>query len=117
MVIFGGIYFAMPRILDRSWPFPRLISAHFWLVVAGFLVYLVTLSIGGWLQGTVLLDPAKPFMESVAVTLPWLEGRSVGGAMMTLGHLVFAAHFFIFVLDIAPRSRSEARLGHAASAA
>ncbi|HEY4075108.1 MAG TPA: cbb3-type cytochrome c oxidase subunit I [Herbaspirillum sp.] len=106
MVIFGGIYFAMPRILERSWPYPRLIAAHFWLVIGGFLIYLITLSIGGWLQGTVLLDPAQPFMASVAVTLPWLEGRSVGGAMMTLGHLAFAAHFFIFVLNIAPRRSS-----------
>jgi cytochrome c oxidase cbb3-type subunit 1 len=92
MVIFGGIYFAMPRILDTRWPKPALISLHFWLVVAGFSVYMVTLSIGGVLQGLILLDPARPFMDSVAVTLPWLQGRSIGGALMTLGHLVFAVH-------------------------
>ncbi len=98
MVIFGGIYFALPRILDRPWPRPGLISLHFWLVVAGFAVYMVTLSIGGVLQGLVLLDPARPFMDSVAVTLPWLQGRTVGGALMTLGHLVFAAHFVLITL-------------------
>jgi cytochrome c oxidase cbb3-type subunit 1 len=92
MVIFGGLYFAMPRILDTRWPKPALISLHFWLVVAGFSVYMVTLSIGGILQGLILLDPARPFMDSVAVTLPWLQGRSLGGALMTLGHLVFAWH-------------------------
>ncbi len=93
MVIFGGIYFVMPRIVDAPWPKPALISAHFWLVAGGFAIYLVTLTIGGVLQGLALLDPARPFMESVAVTLPWLQGRSVGGALMTLGHLVFACHF------------------------
>ncbi|CAG2131757.1 cbb3-type cytochrome c oxidase subunit I [Cupriavidus numazuensis] len=93
MVIFGGIYFAMPRIVDAPWPKPALIAAHFWLVVAGFAIYLVTLTIGGVLQGLALLNPARPFMESVAVTLPWLQGRSIGGALMTLGHLVFAFHF------------------------
>ncbi|CAG2135443.1 Cbb3-type cytochrome c oxidase subunit CcoN1 [Cupriavidus yeoncheonensis] len=93
MVIFGGIYFAMPRIVDAPWPKPALISAHFWLVAGGFAIYLVTLTIGGVLQGLALLDPARPFMESVAVTLPWLQGRSIGGALMTLGHLVFACHF------------------------
>ncbi|KRC04556.1 hypothetical protein ASE11_24450 [Hydrogenophaga sp. Root209] len=92
MVIFGGMYFALPRILNERWPKPVLIGWHFWLVVAGFAVYLVTLSIGGILQGLVLLDPARPFMASVAVTLPWLQGRSIGGALMTLGHLVFAWH-------------------------
>ena len=95
MVIFGGVYFALPRILDVRWPRPALISLHFWLVVAGFAVYIVTLSIGGILQGLILLDPARPFMDSVAVTLPWLQGRSIGGALMTLGHLVFAWHFVL----------------------
>ena len=61
---------------------------------------MVTLSIGGVLQGLILLDPARPFMDAVAVTLPWLQGRSVGGALMTLGHLVFAWH----VLLISARS-------------
>ncbi len=101
MVIFGGIYFVMPRILNVRWPQPTLISLHFWLVVAGYAVYMVTLSIGGILQGLVLLDPARPFMDSVAVTLPWLQGRSLGGALMTLGHLVFAWH----VVLITARSR------------
>lgn len=95
MVIFGGVYFAMPRILNTSWPQSVLISLHFWLVVAGFAIYLITLSIGGILQGLILLDPARPFMDSVAVTMPWLQGRSIGGALMTLGHLVFAWHFVL----------------------
>jgi cytochrome c oxidase cbb3-type subunit 1 len=95
MVIFGGVYFALPRILDTRWPKPALISLHFWLVVAGFSVYMITLSIGGILQGLILLDPARPFMDSVAVTLPWLQGRSIGGSLMTLGHLVFAWHVLL----------------------
>lgn len=93
MVLFGGIYFVMPRVLDVRWPSRLLINLHFWLVVMGFAVYLITLSIGGVLQGLALLDPARPFMDSVAVTLPWLQGRSIGGALMTLGHIVFAGHF------------------------
>jgi cytochrome c oxidase cbb3-type subunit 1 len=92
MVIFGGIYFALPRILNTSWPRPALIGAHFWLVAAGFTVYMVTLSIGGVLQGLAHLDAAAPFMDSVAVTIPWLQGRSLGGALMTAGHLIFAYH-------------------------
>lgn len=98
MVIFGGVYFVLPRVLGVPWPRPALVSWHFGLVCAGFAVYLVTLSIGGVLQGLILLDPARPFMDSVAVTLPWLQGRTIGGAMMTLGHLVFAWHFVLIVL-------------------
>ncbi len=100
MVIFGGVYFAMPRVLNIRWPKPYLISLHFWLVVAGFSVYIITLSIGGILQGLTLLDPAKAFMDSVAVTLPWLQGRSIGGALMTLGHLVFAWHVVLITMKV-----------------
>ncbi len=98
MVLFGGVYFVMPRVLDVNWPSRRLINLHFGLVVGGFAVYLITLSIGGVLQGLALLDPARPFMDSVAITIPWLQGRSLGGALMTLGHIVFAGHFCVMVM-------------------
>lgn len=104
MVLFGGMYFAVPRILDVNWPKPALISLHFWLVAAGFGTYIVMLSIGGVLQGLALLDGAVPFIESVKVTRPWLIGRSVGGALMTLGHIVFAVHFYL-ALKAAERQR------------
>jgi cytochrome c oxidase cbb3-type subunit 1 len=97
MVLFGGMYFAVPRVLDVKWPKPALISLHFWLVVAGFAAYIVLLSIGGALQGLALLDGATPFIESVRVTKPWLLGRSVGGGLMTLGHIVFAVHFYLAI--------------------
>ncbi|AGW94352.1 MULTISPECIES: cbb3-type cytochrome c oxidase subunit I [Cupriavidus] len=115
MVIFGGVYFALPRILDTRWPHPRLIALHFWLVVAGFTVYMVTLSIGGVLQGLSLLNPDQPFLESVTVTLPWLYGRSIGGALMTLGHLVFATHMVLFALPSGVFTQNEQKPLHSAA--
>lgn len=102
-VFFGAMYFVMPRITSREWPFPALITAHFWLVSIGFAVYFVGLTTAGWLQGEAMLDAARPFMDSVAVTLPWLKWRSIGGAAMVLGHLVFASHFVLLVLDLGPQ--------------
>ncbi|WP_417275920.1 cbb3-type cytochrome c oxidase subunit I [Castellaniella sp.] len=93
IVMFGAIYFVMPRVMSWEWPHPKLIIVHFWLVVVGMGVYIIGLSIGGWLQGLAMLDPARPFMDSVLVTMPYLEARTVGGSLMTLGHLVFAVHF------------------------
>jgi cytochrome c oxidase cbb3-type subunit 1 len=111
LTFFGGIYFAMPRIVDREWPYPKLISLHFWLVVIGFAIYIIGLSIGGWLQGLAMLDPAKPFMASVAVTLPYLKARTVGGTLMTLGHLVFATHFAAMILQMGPVRAGQAMIG------
>ncbi|NGZ87163.1 cbb3-type cytochrome c oxidase subunit I [Duganella aceris] len=115
MVMFGAIYFVMPRVMAWEWPYPSLIAAHFWLVVLGFSIYFIGLSIGGWLQGLLMLDATKPFMESVKVTMPYLQSRSVGGAIMTLGHLVFAGHFAAMVLRHGPL-RTGAALLHTPAA-
>lgn len=98
LVMFGSIYFIMPRIVDWEWPHPWMISAHFWLVAIGFAVYFIGLTIGGWLQGSAMVDAAKPFMDSVAVTLPYLKSRSIGGGLMVLGHLIFMIHFILISL-------------------
>lgn len=111
MVMFGSIYFIMPRVMNWEWPYPRLISLHFWLVLIGFAIYFVWLTIGGWLQGLAMLDEKTPFMASVALTIPYLQARSIGGALMTLGHLVFAAHFFAMGWKFGPRRLGAALLG------
>jgi cytochrome c oxidase cbb3-type subunit I len=103
MVMFGSIYFIMPRVMNWEWPYPRLIALHFWLVLGGFAIYFVGLSIGGWLQGIAMLDADTPFMQTVALTLPYLKARSIGGGLMTLGHLVFAAHFFAMGWKFGPK--------------
>jgi cytochrome c oxidase cbb3-type subunit 1 len=102
MVLFGAIYFMLPRVLSWEWPYPWLITLHFWLVAVGVAIYFVGLSIGGWLQGMAMLDAARPFMDSVAVTLPYLKARSIGGALMTLGHFVFVGHFLAMALRFGP---------------
>ena len=110
MVMFGSIYFIMPRVMDWEWPYPKLISLHFWLVVIGFAIYFIWLSIGGWLQGLAMLDEKTPFMQSVALTVPYLQARSIGGGLMTLGHLVFAAHFFAMGWKFGPKRLGAALL-------
>ena len=103
------MYFYLPRVVRFEWPFPKLISAHFWLVFVGFGVYFIGLSIGGLLQGLAMLDATKTFMDSVAITLPYLAARSVGGTLMTLGHIAFAAHVFALLFHVG-RARSGAAL-------
>ena len=111
MVMFGSIYFIMPRVMNWEWPYPKLISLHFWLVLIGFAIYFIWLSIGGWLQGLAMLDPKTSFMQSVTLTLPYLQARSIGGALMTLGHLVFAAHFFAMGWKFGPNRLGATLLG------
>lgn len=115
-VFFGAIYFIVPRVAGREWPYPRWIGWHFWLALTGIAVYFVALSIGGWLQGLAMLDAARPFMDSVQLTLPYLQARSVGGALMVAAHLMFAAHFAALILGRGPQRHHAARIGAAALA-
>jgi cytochrome c oxidase cbb3-type subunit 1 len=65
-VMFGSVYFILPRVTGREWPYPArdhraLLAGH-----GGFAVYFWPLTIGGWLQGLAMLDAStRPFMESV----------------------------------------------------
>ncbi|MGN6621166.1 MAG: cbb3-type cytochrome c oxidase subunit I, partial [Sphingomonas sp.] len=102
--LFGAIYYMMPRITGRRWPWPAMIPVHFWLVVIGFIVYFLSLSIGGIYQGLAMLDATKPFADSVILLKPSLEGRSLGGGLMTLGHYLFAAHFAAMLLKRRPEN-------------
>lgn len=109
-VFFGAMYFVLPRVTTREWPYPRLISAHFWLAFIGIAIYFLSLTVGGWLQGSAMLDAKQSFMSSVALTLPYLRGRSVGGGLMVLSHLVFAWHFISLVLQRGPQRQGAAVL-------
>jgi cytochrome c oxidase cbb3-type subunit I len=94
MIMFGGIYFVMPRFLQREWPSGVLISIHFWTTAIGVSGYVVLLSIGGFIQGLEMNNPEIPFLQVMANTLPWLASRTVSGILMTVGHCAFFINFF-----------------------
>lgn len=95
MVMFGSIYYIMPRLLLKEWPSAALISTHFWATSIGIMIYVVGLSIGGVLQGLALNDvehyPA--FLQIVELTKKYLLSRSYAGILITIGHLAFAVNF------------------------
>jgi len=97
-ILFGAYYFIIPRLINWEWPWRRLITLHFWLVSIGIFIMVVSLSIAGLKQGVALLDAKMPFIDIVRMTVPYLEARTIGGILMTLGHLVFAFHFIAMLL-------------------
>jgi cytochrome c oxidase cbb3-type subunit 1 len=86
MVMFGGIYFALPRLVGRNFRHPQLLNYHFWIAATGIIIYAVALGIGGWLQGEELRNVNGSFEQSVRITIPYLVTRSVGGSLMLISH-------------------------------
>ncbi len=50
-------------------------------------------------------DPARPFIDSVEVTKPYLLARSVSGIIILIGHLVFIYLFSLMVLRRGPERK------------
>lgn len=90
MVMFGAIYYIMPRLTGREWSSPRLIKVHFWGAAVGILAYWIGLTWGGFVEGLMMNDPNVPFLDVMRYTIPFLWSRSFAGILMTVGHLAFA---------------------------
>jgi cytochrome c oxidase cbb3-type subunit I len=103
MLLFGAIYYIMPRLAKWEWPFPKLVKLHFWTTALGVTIYFGALTIGGWYQGKAMNNPEIDFMTSVINTIPYLWARSIGGTLMVLGHFIFIYHFFLMVIRSGPR--------------
>lgn len=100
MIMFGSIYYILPRLVGKEWPSAALIRIHFWFTALGISLMLFALHAGGWLQGVMMADREEvpPFLEIVEFTKPWLWARSVSGLMLTVGHIAFGISVFWMLL-------------------
>ena len=100
MVMFGSMYYIVPRLVGREWRYATLIKLHFWSSAYGVGLMVLMLLIGGFVQGTDLNDPSLPFTESTQSVLPYLRGRSLSGILLTVSHFVFAFHFGLMLFGL-----------------
>lgn len=93
MMMFGAMYYIVPRLTGFEWPSANLIRWHFWLSAVGVGIMVGALTIGGVIQGLALYDPGVTFISAMNLTLPWLWIRGFSGILLTVGHVIFAWHF------------------------
>ena len=86
--IWGGVYALLPLATGKE-PGRLGLMLHFWMAVVGSFIYVISLSIGGTIQG---LDWKNdlPFIQSVVDMQAYYVWRGVGGSLMFLSHVVFA---------------------------
>jgi cytochrome c oxidase cbb3-type subunit 1 len=86
--IWGSLYALVP-LATGKYPGRPGMATHFWMAVVGSFIYVISLSVGGTIQG---LDWMRgvPFIQSVDDVGPYWVWRGVGGLLMFLSHLVFA---------------------------
>jgi cytochrome c oxidase cbb3-type subunit 1 len=100
MILFGALYFALPRITGRTWFSAGLIRAHLGLSVVGILLLVISLAAAGASQGRLLLDASKPFSEITNTVRPWLMGACAAQALLLLGNLLLAVNFYASACEI-----------------
>jgi len=89
MVMFGAVYYIVPRVMGTEFPSPKLACAHFWTTAAGIVLFVVPLAAGGIAQGLRLQHASLPFNDVTHGTLPFLRTSTTGDLLIALGNLMF----------------------------
>ncbi len=94
MILFGGLYFMVPRLSGREWPSVDLIYLHFWGSFVGIIVVVFSLLVGGLIAGTQMNNPEIPFSEITQSLVIWLKINTIGIICLAVGHVAFIVNFF-----------------------
>jgi len=102
MAVFGaftffaiaGIYYALPRILNKQLFSAKLGEWHFWLSFIGFFVFAFSLWIGGFQNGLQLMDYTIPFIEAVKAMRPYYILRMFAAFIMLSAQIIFLINVF-----------------------
>jgi cytochrome c oxidase cbb3-type subunit I len=95
MISFGAIYASVPWLWKRErMHSARLVEAHFWLAVAGTIIYVIAMWNSGIIQGLMwrTYTPegtlAYSFVDSLIAMHPYYIARAIGGLLFLIGALI-----------------------------
>ena len=99
LITFGTFYFLMPRLVGANLYSVRLANIHFWLALAGTILYVVAMWGAGVSQGVLWLSLDQlgelrySFTEIMAAMNPYYLLRFLAGLIFLLGALLMAFNF------------------------
>ena len=92
MVLFGALYYVVPRLVLVNWASQALTKAHFLGSAIGIAMVFVALTFGGISQGWKLADPNVPFLNIMKGTIPFVGVSTLGLTALLLGQIAFAVN-------------------------
>lgn len=93
MLLYGTLYFAVPRLTRRPWASGALVRGHFALAATGVVILVASLAVAGLGQGRDLNDPAVAFSAIAQHAQPWLLGATAAQLVLLAGNLLLAVNF------------------------
>lgn len=95
MITFGALYTLVPSLWGKSRMYSnKLIELHFWLALAGTVIYVFAMWNSGIIQGLMWRSYTESgtlsysFIESVEAMKPYYIARAIGGLLFFLGGVV-----------------------------
>ncbi len=95
LITFGSIYALVPWLWKRERMYsPALVEAHFWLALAGTLIYVFAMWNSGIIQGLMWRTYnesgtlAYSFIESMEAMHPYYIARAIGGLLFLTGAVI-----------------------------
>jgi cytochrome c oxidase cbb3-type subunit 1 len=100
-VVFGSIYYIVPRLIDFGWRSSMLIKIHYYTSIYGILLVIAVLGFGGFMQGVTLEnpEPAVTISSAVVVTTSYHIATTMCISLIALGNGVFAFHLGWMLID------------------
>jgi len=111
LIVFGTFYFLAPRLVGSELYSVRLANVHFWLALAGTMLYILAMWGAGVSQGLLWLsldnigEPSFSFKDIMASMPPYYLLRLVGGIIFLAGAILM-----IFNLYMTMRGRETLRV-------
>jgi cytochrome c oxidase cbb3-type subunit 1 len=98
LITFGTFYYLVPRLAGRPLASTRLANAHFWLALAGVLLYIVSMWGAGvsqsllWLTLDEVGEVRYSFVEVMRAMAPYYALRLLGGVLFLAGAVVMTVN-------------------------
>jgi len=100
MIMFGSMYYIVPRLVGREWRYATLIKLHFWASAYGIGLMSLMFLAGGFVQGANEQNPELPFIESAGSILPYLRAGTLAMLLLLVSHFIFAFHFGLMLFGL-----------------
>ena len=106
MIVFGAFYALVPWMWKRKTMYsPKLVEVHFWLALAGAIVYVFAMWNSGIIQGLMWRTYtengtlAYSFLETVEAMHPYYIARAFGGLLFLIGAIVCTYNIWMTVRE------------------
>jgi cytochrome c oxidase cbb3-type subunit I len=97
MMMFGAIYFIVPRITGCEWLCGKRIRRHFWLNAYACIFMCVLLLVCGFSQGAAIDNWDSDYESAITFSQGYLVGMMLLWICVVAGNLGFALHLLAMV--------------------